>query len=245
MEKEELEQMNEMEEKYWWHEGRRFVLSKMLQKCYSKSSDPLLILDFGCGTGGNFKFLSKFGKVYGVDSSKDAIAYCRSKDQSVKLISGQDIPFQRDSVDIVTAFDVLEHIDDDCAIIREYHRVLKAKKNVIVTVPAYKFLWSDHDEILGHCRRYTLKELCNKFEKNGFKTVKSSYFITSFFPLILVYRAYRIVFSKHLNKKTSYVKLPKSLNNFFTLIIRVEAFLLNRINFPFGCSVVAIFEKED
>ena len=245
MKKEELEQMNKMEEAYWWHEGRRLVLSKMLQKYYSESSNPLLILDFGCGTGGNFEFLSKFGKVYGVDSSKDAIAYCKSKDQSVKFISGQDIPFQRDSVDLITTFDVLEHIDDDCATIREYHRILKAKKNVIVTVPAYKFLWSDHDEILGHCRRYTLKELRDKFEKNGFKTVRSSYFVTSFFPLILIYRMYRIAFSKYLDKKTSYVELPKSLNNFFTLIMRMEASLLGRINFPFGCSIVAIFEKED
>ena len=245
MKKEEFDQMNEMEEKYWWHKGRRLALSKILKKYYSKSSGSLLILDFGCGTGGNFKFLSKFGKVHGVDNSKDAIAYCKSKNQSVEFINGQNIPFQKNSVDLVTAFDVLEHIDDDCAIIKEYHRVLKAKKNVLVTVPAYKFLWSDHDEILGHCRRYTLKELRDKFEKNGFKTIRLNYFVTLLFPLILIYRTYRIAFSKYLNKKTSYVMFPKLLNNFFTLIMKIEVFFLNKINFPFGCSIIAVFEKKD
>ena len=245
MKKEEFDQMNKMEEEYWWHKGRRLALSKILQKYYSKSVDSFLILDFGCGTGGNFKFLSEFGKVYGVDNSKDAIDYCKSKNQLAKLIDGQNIPFQKNSIDLITVFDVLEHIDDDCAIIRECHRVLKSKKNVLITVPAYKFLWSDHDEVLGHYRRYTLKELRNKFEKNGFKTIKLNYFVTLLFPLILIYRTYRIAFSKYLDKKTSYVKFPKLLNIFFTLIMKTEVFLLNKINFPFGCSVVAIFEKKD
>jgi|SRR5680860_775458 len=243
MKKDDLLQMHQFEEKYWWHVGRRYFLDKLFKNYLSNSLDCPIIVDFGCGMGGNYNFLSKYGKVIGIDNSKISIDFCQKNKQNVKLIDGLNIPFQDNSVDLITAFDSLEHIKNDEEIIEEYWRTLKENGKIFVTVPAYKFMWSDHDKVLGHYHRYTKRELKDKFESKGFKMLKASYYISFLFPLILAYRLYRIIFSRFLNQKTSYIVLPKILNSFFILIIKAESFFVNRFQLPFGCSVVAIFEK--
>lgn len=244
MTEKDYQELSALEEKYWWHIGRRFFLNKLIKKYFSVSSKDSTILDFGCGMGGNYDFLSKYGKVVGIDNSKTSIDYCKKMNQQVELFNGTRIPFWEKSINMITAFDVLEHIYDDDAIIKEYGRILNSGGKAIITVPAYKFLWSDHDEALGHYRRYTASNLRNKFESNGFKTLKISYVISFLFPSIMIYRFYRIIFSRYLTKKTSYVALPKALNSFFAMTIKLESFLLDKFNLPFGCSVVGVFEKK-
>ena len=244
MEKEDLIQMNKFEKEYWWHVGRRYFLDKLLKKYSSDSIKNKKIVDFGCGMGGNYKFLSKYGKVVGVDSSKISIDYCKKEKQQIKLTNGVNLPFENDSIDLLTSFDALEHIKDDRAMIKEYLRVLKSGGKIFITVPAYTFMWSDHDEVLGHYRRYNVNQLKNKFDESKFTSIKTSYYVCFLFPIILIFRIYRIIFSRYLIKKTSYISLPKNLNNLLTLTIKAESFLSNKFNLPFGCSVVAVFEKK-
>lgn len=242
MKEEHYQEMSDFEKKYWWHVGRRAIFFGLLNKYFSIARQKR-ILDFGCGTGGNYELLNKYGEVIGVDNSQDALDHYCKKDQNLILMKTSKIPLEDRFVDVVTAFDVLEHIENDNETVKEFYRVLKEGGKVFITVPAYNFLWSDHDEILGHYRRYGATDLKNKFEKEGFKMSKISYVVCLIFPLIFVYRIYRKVI-KNKKKKTSYVLFPKFINDIFIIIMKIEAKFIRRINLPFGCSVVAIFEKK-
>lgn len=246
MKKEEYEQMEQFEKKYWWHIGRRHILKKILQKLiFSNNGKKPLIIDFGCGTGGNFEILKKFGNVTGIDNSETAVKYCLEKKQSVRLTNNGHTPFLNGSVDLITALDVLEHIDNDIAAIKEFKRILKKNGKLIITVPAYRFLWSEHDEALGHRRRYLAYELKIKLNQTGFIVLKASYMVFFTFPIIFAYRLFRGIFPKASSKpRTSYIILPALANYFLVWTMKIESFLLNRMNLPFGCSIIIIAEKK-
>lgn len=243
MKETEYGQMAKFEKKYWWHVGRKFILAKILKKWAGQKTKNNLIIDFGCGTGGNFEFLERFGKVIGIDNSETALAFCSGK-SATRLFNGNNIPFPDDSADLITTLDVLEHIDNDSEILKEHWRVLKKNGKILITVPAYRFIWSEHDEALGHRRRYIAGELKNKLRQNGFRVVKISYAVTFVFPIILFYRVYKGIFPNNpLKPKTSYVILPEFINRLFINFMKLESLLIDRISLPFGCSIIAFAEK--
>lgn len=239
----EYSQMAKFEKNYWWHIGRKFILTEVLKKWINPKIKNRLIIDFGCGTGGNFEFLEKFGEVIGVDNSKIALSFCPKKNLT-QLFNGSHLPFSDNFADLITALDVLEHIDNDVSILKEHRRVLKNNGKILITVPAYRFIWSEHDEALGHRRRYIANELRNKLHQNGFKILKISYAITFVFPIILFYRLYKGIFPNNpLKPKTSYVLLPNFINTLFINFMKLESLLIGKINLPFGCSIIAFAEK--
>ena len=152
-----------------------------------------------------------------------------------------NLSFPNNSFDLVTAFDVFEHLEDDQKGLEEAFRVLKKGGFLLLTVPAYSWLWSFHDESLGHKRRYTKQELEKKVKKAGFKILKSSYLISSFlFPIALfrfIQRLFRV-------KGQSYVILPKFLNVLLAEILKLEALLLQFCNLPFGVSLILLGRKK-
>ena len=155
-------------------------------------------MDWGCGTGANFKILKKFGTALGVDASKTAINECKSKGiNNVLLINSMDTFQPIKPFDLFTSFDVLEHIQDDNKFLYGIHKFIKKDSFVLVTVPAYQFLWSSLDEVLGHKRRYNRSELISKFEHKGFNVLKASYFNTILSPIFFLVR----LFQKLRNKK--------------------------------------------
>lgn len=244
MVEEDYEQMNKFEGEYWWHVGRRIILGRLIGKYAASFKNDLSILDVGCGTGGNFGVLEKFGNVIGADSSDFALQFCRRQNKNVKLVSGNVLPFPDGSFDIVTLFDVLEHIEKEEEMINECRKVLKQGGKAVITVPAYESIWSRHDEIMGHHRRYRKKMLREKFEKAGFRTVKISYCITSMFPVIFIVRLLSRIFPPQKNGRKTYSKTSGPLNRILIELLRAESFLLEAVDLPFGCSVAAVFEKE-
>lgn len=242
----EYEKMKKLESFYWWHIGRRSIIHTIMQKYFNRSANhnECIILDAGCGTGGNLIILKKFGKVIGIDESPDALQLA-SKEGFSKLVLGEvtKLPFLDNLFDCVALFDVLEHIEDDESALRECSRVLKPRGAFILTVPAYQWLWSGHDEVLNHKRRYTKYEIIQKIKKAGFDIRFASYAITLLFPLMALYRLLK---RRLINKKeTSYVMFPRSINSLFIVLLRVETIALRfGIIFPFGMSVIVYAEKQ-
>ena len=147
------------------------------------------ILDVGCGTGANLLMLSKYGDAEGVDVSEDALAFCRERGlENVKLGAAEELPYDDGTFDLVTALDVVEHLDDDLAGLREMRRVLRPGGRVLLFVPTFMFLWGLQDDVSNHRRRYRLPELRRVLEQAGFEIERTTYANITFFLPILVMR---------------------------------------------------------
>lgn len=242
MDDKEYDTLYKFEQFYWWHVGRRDIFRLLLANVLKTKKSR--ILEVGCGTGGNVEVLRRFGDVTGLDASEQALAFCKDRGfENVVLGRAEHTNLPSESFDVVAAFDVLEHIEDNESVLREAFRLLKHGGYFLATVPAYQFLWSEHDEALGHMRRYMASDFSKKVESAGFRIIKSSYAISFAFPLVLIYRLFRRIFFPSSKKNTAYVFLPKPINSFFSALLRVEAWLLQYMNFPFGTSVVCLAQK--
>jgi SAM-dependent methyltransferase len=241
----EYKTMFDFEMSYWWFVARRKLLCEVVADL-GKDPDHATLLDVGCGTGLNCVVLSKFGKVFGTDSSSEALKFsCSRQIENLVLSRAEDLQFPDDTFDVVTALDVLEHTDNDQTALTEMYRVTKPGGVLVVTVPAYGFLWSEHDEALQHRRRYSAHELRNKLTNAGFAVQRSTYFITLlFFPIFLL-RIWQNLTKKSLEAKTSLVILPPWLNSLLVRLLDLERLYLRWSNLPFGVTILATARKPE
>lgn len=243
MNSEEYSLMYKIEDIYWWFVARRKMLSKIIT-IYLKSKNNK-ILDIGCGTGSNLLELSKFGDAIGIDRSDEAIDFCHKRGlQNVSKEDAETFSFEKESFDLITVLDVLEHVQEDIKLLEKCYDICKVNGLLFITVPAYGFLWSEHDEALHHKRRYTASELRNKLNLVNFKIVKISYNITSLFFVVFFFRFWQNLFKKSVYPQSSVVLLPEYINNILIKILDIETFFLKYINFPFGVSIVCVATKE-
>jgi len=235
----EYDAMYQLETSYWWYIARRALAVELLtEEVDTKPSTR--ILDVGCGTGANITAFERVGRTTGIDFSIDALHFCQRRGiENVALSPVEDLPFAEGSFDVVTALDVLEHTDDDLQALREIHRVCSGEGLLIATVPAYGFLWSEHDEALKHRRRYTAHELRNKLTISGFDVVRTSYFISTLFLPILALRIWQGIRKDSTRPKTSIYVLPRWINASLVGLLAFERRLFQRFNLPFGVSIVA------
>lgn len=240
MNPEEYAEMYKLEAFYWWYVARRKLVEWMLGRWHNGAPGNRIV-DVGCGTGMNHSVLARFGTVVSVDTAPEALAYTRHRGvDHLACCDVQHLPFASQSVDLVTALDVLEHTDDDLEALREVRRVLKPSGRVLVTVPAYGFLWSEHDEALHHRRRYVASELRNKLALTGFEVQRLTYFITLLFFPILLLRTWNNLFRQSVRPRTSHMLFPAFINSFFVRLLDLERFFLNWMNYPFGVSIVCL-----
>ena len=180
-----------VEEKNWWFCGVRAMVRDWLQSATRQKSD-LRLLDIGCGTGFWLSMLSELGEAHGLDFSAEAVAFCRARDlANVTRGSAEALPFDDASFDAVTMIGVIEHIDDDSAALREIHRVLRPGGVAILLTSAYQFLWTAHDDIVHHKRRYTMANFNRRIRAGGLQVTKSSYMNTLLFPGIAPVRIWQ------------------------------------------------------
>lgn len=240
--------MAEFEKTFWWHKGKLFLIQSILGNLNKTHQKPLKILEIGCGSGEIIEKLAKDHDVLGIDISQDALDFCVKRGLKNLLkgdINELDILKYQNSFDYVLALDVLEHIQDDFETMKRAYSMLKPGGYFIVNVPAHKFLWSEHDEALHHQRRYHSLEIKQKLTDAGFDIVKKSYFVaTAFFPILLI-RTWNTFFKKSAYPKSSYVILPKKLNDIATKVMKAEAKLLNIFNLPLGTTITVIAKKPD
>ena len=233
----------QVEETHWWYVGRRRIIQSLVERIGPtlNNSNPR-ILDVGCGTGANLKMLAAYGKAEGVDISSQAVEFCRQRGlDSVKLGAAEQLPYENDSFELVTALDVIEHLDDDNAGLQEMRRVLRPDGRVLLFVPAFMFLWGVQDDVSNHRRRYTLPSLLKAVEAAGFSVEWSSYANFSFFLPVLVVRS--VMRWLGLRAETEYGINISPLNGFFGHLFAAERFVLKRGGLPFGVSAVCIARR--
>src|SRR5688572_14335973 len=172
---------------HWWFRWRFDLISDVLSSL--RRDGPFRILDAGCGTGQMLKCLEAHGEAIGIDSSSQAIGYAQARGVR-RLVRGSitDPPFRDGSFDCVVALDVIEHVDDDIGILSKLHEVVKPGGHLVITVPAFKSLWSEHDEINQHKRRYRAGQLRRLVEEAGFDLERVSYCNTALFVPVLAVR---------------------------------------------------------
>ncbi|HET6974673.1 MAG TPA: methyltransferase domain-containing protein, partial [Pyrinomonadaceae bacterium] len=223
----------QVEETHWWYVGRRRIIQTLVEKIRAtlNSSNPR-ILDVGCGTGANLKMLRSFGKADGVDISSQAVDFCHQRGlDSVRLGAAEELPYENDSFDLVTALDVIEHLDDDVAGLREMRRVLRHDGRLLLFVPAFMFLWGVQDDVSHHRRRYTLPSLLRVVEEAGFSVEWSSYANTSFFLPVLAVRS--VMRWLGLRAETEYGINISVMNGLFARLFAAERLILKNGSLPF------------
>lgn len=229
----------EVQQRHWWFVTRRKIVVDMISRHFQRPAGSR-VLDIGCGAGLMLNELRQFGETSGVDSSEAAIQLSREVFAGTVQV-GQlpdRIPFAAGSFNLVTALDVIEHIVDDVASLRAIRALLAPGGMVVLTVPAYMFLWTEFDDINEHQRRYTRGDLESKLRQAGFTIEKISYFNTLLFPMVLAVRM--------LNRLTGRsgardLEVPgRFVNALLARIFGMERGLLKRMSLPFGVSLVAV-----
>jgi len=231
------------EEIYWWFRARRSIIHSLIGR-YHKGPEPS-ILDIGCGAGYNLKYLSTYFKnVTGMDSSEHALACCRERGVPAEKGSLPDeAPFESGSFDIVLMMDVLEHIEDDRSAVEEVCRLLRGCGLIIITVPAHGFLWTSHDELHSHKRRYETCDIRKLFKGLPFEQLLLSQFNTLLSPPIVASRLLSRI-RRCRSEKAGINLLPGPINKLLESIFEAEKFVIPHIPLPFGISIIAVYRKK-
>ncbi len=235
----------EVEQSHWWFIGRRRIVAGFVEEICRKITDRTpRILDVGCGTGANLLLLSKYGQAEGVDVSEDALAFCRARGlDDVKLGAAEELPYEDGTFDLVTALDVVEHMDDDLAGLTEMRRVLRPGGRVLLFVPTFMFLWGLQDEVSNHRRRYRLPELRRVLERAGFEIERSTYAnITFFLPILLGRQFMRLTGIRTASENS--INVP-AFNPVFGALLGAESTILRYLNLPFGVSGLCVARVKD
>jgi len=233
-----------LEKYHWWYVTRRLILKSICDN-YIKSKKKLRILEIGCGSGGNLDFLSQYGEVHAMETDDFAIKNAKSKKicEVRKGMLPNNIPYDK-SFDIICLFDVLEHIQDDKLSLQAIDKYLNNNGKIILTVPAYMFLWSGHDEASHHKRRYTKSQIRTLLDSTGFKKCYGSYYFSILFivlaPIRLIQR-----FFKNNNANHDIRKENRFLNYLLIKLFSIESKILRYFPLPFGVSIVTIASKKN
>jgi SAM-dependent methyltransferase len=237
--------MYEVEGKHWWFLGRRKIIEGFVESiCREIGKRTPRILDVGCGTGANLQMLSQFGVAEGVDISSEALDFCRARGLSkVRQGAAESLPYEDASFDLVTGLDVVEHLDNDVAGLREMRRVLRPRGRALLFVPAFMFLWGVQDDISRHRRRYTLRELRQNLGTAGFSIERATYANMTFFLPILIGRV--LMRLTRIRPSSENNITIGALNGLLGRVLGAEGWWLKRMNFPFGVSIVCVARKDD
>lgn len=241
-------EMAELESKHWWFVARRAYLYRLIEKYLAIDSQQKLC-EIGCGTGGNLKMLSEFGSVDGVEINESAkkIAESLKTKNETNIFQGHlpdAIPL-KGFYDGVFSLDVIEHIENDLEAVKALKELANENGRFIFTVPAYQWLWSWHDEVNHHYRRYTKKSFCDLLEQAGLNVRYASYFNTLLFPLAVVKRITEFLVPKRLRNQNWDVQMPSSwLNKLLESIFKLECYWAGKLSIPFGLSIVVVAEKQ-
>ena len=236
MEQQVYEQLYALEDRHWWFRGRREVIWALLSE--ARLPPRPRILDAGCGTGRNLIEYGKLGEATGIDPSEAAIEFCRRRGlDDVHRATLESLPFDDGRFDLLLACNVIEHVDDDAAALAELRRVAAAGGHLLITVPAYMWLWSSHDESHHHRRRYTLSRLRSRIVDSGFEPLRATYFNSTLLaPIALVRTLARR--RPRTNGRSDYELAPEALNRVLELPMRAEAWLIGRgARLPAGVSI--------
>jgi SAM-dependent methyltransferase len=234
-------QTHRAEDRHWWYRGRRNVIERVIADL--RLPARARILDAGCGSGRNMVELARHGTVAGVELSDTSVDIARARGAG-EVVAGSvlEMPFDGDSFDLSVCLDVIEHLEDDLGALRELRRVLAPGGSLLVTVPAYQWLWSGHDEVNHHHRRYTRRSLQRVAEQAGWEQVRTTYFNSLLLPVAIVLRVLDRFSRKTTESSLDLWVPPEPLNWLLERPLALEAALIGRgARIPAGLSLLAVF----
>jgi SAM-dependent methyltransferase len=230
-------EMADTEKRHWWFVGRRRIIGDVVAGLGLPAHAD--ILEIGAGTGGNLPWLSKFGTVTAVEMDPFARRHA-FETTGIEVLDGalpDNVPFEGRKFDLICMFDVLEHVEFEAASLDVVARHLKPGGRFVVTVPAYSWMWSEHDKMLHHFRRYTRGTLRTALEGSGMRVEKLTHFNAALLPVAMAARAV----AKLTKKGSPGTGMPSSgLNSILAGILSSESPVVSKKGLPFGLSVMAI-----
>ena len=237
----------QLEDTLWWYTGRRAVLCRFLD--LARTLRPLRrIVEIGCGSGGDLAVLADYGEVVAVERSRILADRARRRGVAAEVIECDFFDLALDTEpDLYCLFDVLEHVEDDHGFVRRVADHTSPGQLLLVSVPAAPFLYSRHDELLHHFRRYTRRGLEEVLEQNGFAVCRSRYFLFSVFPLVAVARLQEKLLELigRAPDRPRLGSVPGWINRVLESIVRCEARLVDRVRFPIGVWAFVLARRVD
>jgi SAM-dependent methyltransferase len=229
---------------FWFRSRNQLILWALKEYCPNFSS----LLEIGCGTGYVLSGVSKQfprATLYGSEIFTAGLGFAAARLPSTNLIQmdARDIPFE-DEFEVIGAFDVLEHVEEDELVLKQVHAALKPQGFMLVTVPQHTWLWSSVDEYACHVRRYTAPDIHQKIERAGFRIVRSTSFVTILLPAMMVSRFLQKKVSDKKFDATAGVEISPWLNSLFFQLLRVELAIVRKgFSFPVGGSRLVVARK--
>ena len=226
---------------HWWYQGRRALVRDTLRRFVVPAGH---VLDVGCGTGDNMQMLEEVSgvAVVGTDLSTHALYHAARGRTEIAL--AEDLPVASETCGLVTSMDVVEHLDDDLVGLREYRRVLKRQGLLLLTVPAYQWLWSEHDVRAAHRRRYRVGGLKSVVETAGFEVLHTTYYNSFLVPPAVLLR--RTPLRRLVTQADEDVgNTSRVVSKVMTALTRIERSLALRGAVPFGLSILLVGRRRD
>jgi SAM-dependent methyltransferase len=233
-------QTHRVEDRHWWYRGRRGVIDLVLAKLGLPAGAR--ILDAGCGSGRNMVELQRYGTVTGIELSPTSVALARERGVG-EVVEGSvlELPFAEGSFDLAVSLDVIEHLEDDRGALRELRRTVAPGGALLVTVPAYQWLWSAHDEINHHHRRYNSRMLLEAATATGWRCELTTHFNSLLLPAAILMRALDRVRPGTTESSLDLWIPPAPLNWLLERPLALEAALIGRGGrIPAGLSLLAV-----
>ena len=240
----EIDRLAHFEEWYWWHRARQAIVARLLDRYVQGPRGR--VLDVGCGAGATSVVAAASGRLLGVDLGAEATAAARARGIEVAQMDATALATREGAFDLVVALDVLEHLDQDAAAARELLRTLRPGGALLVTVPAYQWLWSSHDVALGHRRRYTRGRLRTLLASAGFEVQLCSYVMTAALPAAAAVRLIERLPGRRPppeRAESGYIPLPRWLNSSLAWLVGLDGHLAGRVPLPGGLTVVAVARR--
>lgn len=252
MQNQAYDELARVEDAHWYHAGRRKLVDHYIGSIREDLGRDARILDVGCGTGGMFDLLERYGSVTGLELSDHAARLCLEKHPSTDIVTGSanelGTIFAGRQFDLVAFFNVLYHewITDDAQVLREAASLIRPGGFVIVNEPAYMFLYRDNDKICLGKRRYARSTISALLSQAGFCTVRSTYFNSvSLLPLCVLTALQRAGMCRT-NEASDELRLPPpAINGCLSFAMASELAWIRRFGgFPFGVSILTLGRKD-
>ena len=235
--------MAAVEDRHWWFAGRRAICDRLLQQCELPKNAA--ILEPGCGTGGNFPLLAHYGRVYAMDAESAALAFAATRGgaEVARGVLPLGIPFDAQQFDLAIMTDVIEHLDEPLAALKAVRARLKPRGVLLLTAPAIPRLWSVHDVMHHHRRRYRLSELRRCLEAAGFTIGYISYYNFWLLPAIVLART--LAGLRRGAGVHDLIMPPAIINRILYAVFASERYLIGRVRIPIGVSLIALARARD